>query len=218
MAKDSLLSQIRRIITPLVKDPSRDLVLIGIIVTRSNNNNNSRRERERRERIVTSLVTIANSDIGGRICRHLLMKGATTLPELVEIIPTSIQSAARIINKLVQFDIVEPKGFVESPYRKVKQPGPRVRVFTLKGADPQAAIDAQRRHAELKLIKTSTTPNSKRQSQLPEAVNLAKIYMDKRGLNRIPDSRILAPILKTHGVRVNYSQLLTALFKEGYRL
>jgi len=123
MAEDPLLSEIRRIITPLVTNPSRNLVLIGIIVTRdNNNNNNSRIDRERRERIVTSLVTIANSDIGGRICRYLLMKGATTLPELVEIIPTSIQSAARIIKKLVQFDIVEPKGLVERPYRKIKQP------------------------------------------------------------------------------------------------
>jgi len=207
---------LKGIITPLVTNPSRDLVLISMIVSCSNNNNNNRLDRERRERIITRLVTIANSKESGLICAHLLKYGAATLPELVKVIPVTTPTASRTIKYLIQYDIVEPKGFVERPYRKIKQAGPKVRVFILKGADPQAAIDAQRRHAELRLIKTNTTSDPIRQSQLPEAINLAKIYMDNRGLDIVPDSSVLTPMLKTHGVRVNYSRLLTALTKEGY--
>lgn len=208
----------KRIITPHVTNPSPEIFLIWRIRSLHDHDHISFVDRDRRERIVTSLVTIANSETGGLICDHLLKHGATTIPELEEVIPTTKATASRTLKRLINFNVVETRGHVGSPYRPRKQAGPRVPIYILKGADPQAAHDAQRRHAELKLIKTTKTTEHVKQSQLPEAIALAKTYMNDRGLRTIPDRVILTLVLQNSGITVDYNKLTTALHKEGYSL
>ena len=206
------------IITPHVTNPSPELLLIWRIRSLHDHDHILIQERERRERIITSLVTIANSETGGLICDHLLKHGATTISILEEVIPTTKATASRTLRRLINFNVVETRGHVGPPYRPHRKSGPRVPIYTLKGAAPQASHDAQRRHAELKLIKTSTTPDPIRQGQLPEAIALCKTWMNDRGLRTIPDSQILTPMLEVQGIKVSYDKLITALRKEGYSL
>ena len=94
---------------------------------------------------------------------------------------------------------------------------PTRRVSTCRCApDPQAALDSQRRHAELKLIKTNMTSDPIRQGQLPEAIALCKTWMNDRGLRTIPERQILTPMLEVQGIKVSYNNLITALRQEGY--
>ncbi len=140
------------IITPHVPNPSREVILIWI--TRSlhdQDQDKEEEEREKRERIITILVTIANSKVGGLICDHILKYGATTISELEYSIPTTRASASRTLNRLQICGVVEKLGYVRSPYRLIKTPGPRILIYSLTGADPQASIEAQKRYAAIQL-------------------------------------------------------------------
>lgn len=134
------------IITPLVTNPSPEIILISTIRSLHDHDHILIGEIERRERIVTRLVTTANSPIGGLICDHLLKYGGATIPELENVIPTTKATASRTLKGLMNNDCVEIHGYVGSPYRARGHSGPRVPIFILKGADPQASIDAQRRY------------------------------------------------------------------------
>ncbi len=127
-------SGVERIITPHVTNPSPEILTISRI--RSLHDHILNGDRERRERINTSLVTIANSEKGGLICDYLLKHGGTTIPELEEVIPTTRATASRTLRRLINFNVVETRGHVGPPYRPHRKAGPRVPIFILKGAAP----------------------------------------------------------------------------------
>ena len=138
-----------RIITPHVTNPSPEIVLISTIRSVHDHDHMIIGDRERRERVVTRLVTIANSTIGGFICDHLLEYGGTTLRELEKVIPTTKATASRTLSSFINFNVVEILGYVGIPYISHKKGGPRVPIYTLKGADPQVSIEAQKRYGDL---------------------------------------------------------------------
>lgn len=142
-------------------------------------------EREKNERIVTSLVTIANSKIGGLICDHLLKHGGATIPELEKAIPTTRASASRTLKILMNNDVVEVHGYVRSPYRAQGQSGPRVPIFILKGADPQASINAQKRYGEIRLKQDPEKREEQARQREIKARALAKQIKKDENLRRV---------------------------------
>jgi len=139
----------RVIITPHVTI-SPELHTIITIRSLHSNNNNIIENRGRYGRIVTSLVRIANSPVGGLICSYLLEHGGATIPELEEMIPCTPATASRSLKNLAFLGVVERRGVVEYPYR-TQNPGPKIPVFVLKGADPVVSINAQKRFAALQI-------------------------------------------------------------------
>lgn len=161
-----------RIITPHVTNPSPEILLIWRIRSSHDDDHVLVEEREKRERIVTSLVTIANSKIGGLICDHLLEHGGTTIPELVKVIPTTGATASRTLNALVNNGALEEHGYVGPPYRPQGQPGSRVPIFIWKGADPQASIEAQKRYGASVVHKREAAVEVERQQRVRESQQL----------------------------------------------
>ncbi len=159
-------------ITPHVTNPSGEILLIWRTRSLHDHDIIPIEEREKRERIVTSLVTIANSTIGGLICDHLLEYGGATIRELVEVIPTTGATASRTLKALKKYDVVEEHGYVGPPYRDRGQPGPRVPIFIWKGADPQASIEAQKRYGDLMIISREAKLEADRQTRVRESQQL----------------------------------------------
>ena len=160
-------------ITPHVTNPSPEIILIWRIRSSHDDDDDvPREERERRKGIITSLVTIANSKVGGLVCDLLLKYGSTTLQEVEYSIPTKRGTASRILKGLWICGVVEKVGYVESPYRLRNTPGPRSVIFSLKGADPQAAIEAQERYGDLVVKARDLTLELERQQR--EAQNEAQ--------------------------------------------
>jgi len=157
------------IITPHVMNPSREIILIWRTRSLHDHDHVLIEERERRERIVTSLVTIANSKIGGLICDYLLKHGGATIPELEKAIPTTRATASRTLKVLMNNDVVEVHGKVRPPYRARGQSGPRVPIFILKGADHQASIEAQKRYGDLVVSSREATLEVERQQRVRES-------------------------------------------------
>lgn len=180
-------------ITPHVTNPSREIILIWRTRSLHDHDHIPIEERERRERIVTSLVTIANSKIGGLICDHLLNYGGTTIRELEKVIPTTRASASRTLKILMNNDVIEAHGYVRSPYRAQGHSGPRVPIFILKGADPQASIDAQIRYATL-LMKQDPERREKKSRDREENARILNIQRIRdENLRRVLE-RIKPPI------------------------
>jgi len=168
-------------ITPHVTNPSPKIILIWRIRS-SHDDDIQEEDRERHEGIITSLVTIANSKVGGTICDILLKHGATTFLEVEYSIPTTRATASRTLNRLHTCGVVNKVGYVRSPYRLRNTPGPHSVIYALKGADPQAAIEAQERYGASVVKARDLTLEIERQqreaqneAQALEAKNLVEV-------------------------------------------
>ena len=151
-----------------------------------------------------------------RIVSFLLKVRATTRVEIETKLGLETTSISKKLSTLRSLGFIEKKGRIGAPYKTRRARGAGVPIWGILKTDPQDYVNAQRRYGEI-ILSTENT-SSVRQCQMPEAIALAKTYMDDRGLRTIPDSRILTPMLEEKGINVAYNQLLTAMVKEGYSL
>lgn len=139
-----------------------------------------------------------------------------TRPEIQAKLGLEETSISKKLKTLSSLGFIEKKGRIGAPYKTRRARGAGVPIWGILKADPQDYVDAQRRYGEI--ILATEDPSPIRQCQMTEAIALARTYMVDRSLTRIPDSIILTPMLEAKDIRVDYSQLLTALVKEGYSL
>ena len=177
---------------------------------------NSSRVMNRRKRMTyLQILKVAMKEHGELILRHLIRYGACTSYELYEIYGINYSTVGRVLKLLEYGELIRQVGFVGKPYFNFGD-GRRVKIYVLLDSDPSSSAQAQTRYGE---IKNSKRGDTLRQTQLEEAFNVVKLYLDEREIRHIPKKTHIHMILKEHEITgVNHSLLLRKLVKSGYKL
>ena len=160
------------------------------------------------KRLVNNLVSLNGWEIASFFNERI----ATTKPEIKATTHINWQSVNIIVNLFVETGFLKVLGQVGSPYRTTGRPIP---IYGFCHASPEHVAEAQRRYGDIRSIKLGPKDTPEK---IIEAVALAKAYMDKRGLITVPDRKVIVPILKEKGIKINYNSIIQALVKEGYHL
>jgi len=159
------------------------------------------------------ILRITTSESGFIIMKHLLKYGSFIETELIESYGINKDKVHRTVSCLEKNKLIRSVGHVQIPYSK--KAGKRAKIYLLDGAPPERSHDAQRRYAEILNARRDVKVN---QTQLEEAFNLVKVYLEKRETNRVPEIPIIKRILTENEIKgVEIPLIVNRLRKEGYK-
>lgn len=186
------------------------LYIIRYLFSLSGNGNRERDMKKRR--VYSQIMRIILRETGETIMEHLLRYESATVYELVHIYNLPYNSVDRIMKQFAIAELVKVTGFMSKPYVTA---GKRAKIYLLDGAHSSKAVEAQNRYAEILMSKRDETM---RQTNIEEALNAVKLWMDERDIKNIPPSTHIRSILGEKEIKCNNLPLLTnRLVKKGYK-
>lgn len=148
--------------------------------------------------------------MNGRIIAKVFLDlTASTKPEVRSISKIGHQSVNQIINIYAETGLLKVLGRVGLPYYTTGRP---VLIYGFPHATPEDTAQAQKRYGAVLIAKKDA--RTLRQGNLREAIALAKVYMDDRGLITIPNEVIIRGLLRENGLKIHVGYVITALGKE----
>ena len=207
--KDVMLTD-SELLTKNVKNSVLDTIHYLFLFYENNNNKRDKRE----IRTYLQILKISTKEHGEHILRHIYRYKASTAAEIYELYGYNYTTICRILNLLIDAGIAKTVGTVQGRY--AKNMGRPVKIYSLIDAEPEASHDAQRRYGEILMSKRG---DPLRQTELEEAFNIVKIYLDKRDVKRIPERNLIMQLLREKEMKgIEYNLLVSKLVKNGYKL
>jgi len=149
---------------------SRERILIDQLFASYNNYYNNTSPVGKSGDIFASLANLLNTETGRTVVNHLLTHEFVSVYELTELILVEDSTISRILHKLRKCGVVEKVGFVDS---RALGKGAKPKIWGLVGADPMGAVQAQKRHMELKKVENGYRQRNLARNRKLEAQNRA---------------------------------------------
>ncbi len=158
------------LIAPDAINYSRERILIDQLFASYNNYYNNTSPVRKSGEIFASLANLLNTETGRTVVNHLLTHEFVSVYELTELILVEDSTISRILHKLRKCGVAEKVGFVDS---RALGKGAKPKIWGLVGADPMGAVQAQKRHMELKKVENGYEQKSLARKRKLEVQNRA---------------------------------------------
>ncbi len=199
------ISETRSGVEPLVEEPIKlkqgeNYPQYDIIrsILKLYNNNNLLFSAEVSYRKLKALVSLLVCPSGFAIIQYIVIVGAFTKPELVDVLALSWPRVNAIVNELETYGLIKKYGKVGAPYKP--KGGRPVPIYGLLDIDPELMNEAQRRYGD-------TRGNHVSPEIEPEIVNeIVNLFMKRENPGASVDHRTIENIIKQPKMKIPPTQ------------